>query len=172
MIMKKTLPLLLGLLLTTGLFAQKNDTIVHRTHEFGAHVGATTGIGLSYRYWPTKLGMQFTLLPIRNADITFISLGITGLYTFYDSEHVRFFGYVGNTLMVNNWRENDQYNPNTNTYTKGSYTHNTRYNAGFGPGFGFGSRVRFNLMVGYGFYDIGGEFNMLPTGEIGLYFRL
>ena len=45
------------------------------------------------------------------------------------------------------------------------------YNIGLGPGFGFGKTVRFNLMLGYGFYDIFNKFNIFPAGEIGLYFR-
>jgi hypothetical protein len=49
--------------------------------------------------------------------------------------------------------------------------HKGTYNLGIGPGFAFGGVVRFNLMVGYGFYDIFGKLNMFPTGEMGLYFR-
>jgi hypothetical protein len=173
--MKKAGLFIMGVLITIGIYAQNGDTVVvKRIHEFGIHAGTTTAVGLSYRYWPNKLGLQLTLLPVKTTDETFISAGITGLYSFYDSRLIRFFGYFGNNLTVNNYKNyNYQYNPIIGIY-ESTYTfkHNRKYNIGFGPGFGFGTRVRVNIMAGYGFYDIFGEFNIYPTGEIGLYFRI
>jgi|WetSurMetagenome_2_1015567.scaffolds.fasta_scaffold00609_15 hypothetical protein len=163
--MKRILAFFAVTMLTTGLFGQQVEVLtVKHTQEFGFHAGATTGVGLSYRYWPGKNGVQLTALPIKTNDYVFINLGLTALHTFYDSNYFRFFGYLGSSVSVNN---DDLY------YDSGSSSdRNARVNVGIGPGFAFGSRVRFNIMAGYGFYDVLGQFNIYPTGEIGLYFRL
>ena len=156
------------MLFTLGSFAQDQDILVKK-NEFGIHVGATTGIGLSYRYWPAKIGLQLTLVPIKTDNFMWISAGITGLYSFYDSKYIRFFGYLGNHLIIYN------YEVTTYDYLTGKSiertSENNTYNIGIGPGFGFGKIVRFNFMVGYGFYDISDKLNMFPSGEIGLYYR-
>jgi hypothetical protein len=173
--MKKISLFIIGTLITVGLFAQKNDsTLVIRTQEFGIHAGATTGVGLSYRYWPKKFGIQVTMLPIKTDDQTFFSVGLTGLYSFYNSRVVRFFGYLGSNLTIDNHKNYYDYNydPITGEYSYNDIEKSTKCNMGFGPGFGFGTRVRINIMAGYGFYDIFGKFNIYPTGEVGLYFRL
>lgn len=164
--MKRTLFFILAaLLLSTGAFAQYGDSEISRKHEFGFHAGATTGVGLSYRYWPGKAGIQLTALPIKTEDVTFINVGVTGLCRFYENHYFSFFGYLGSNLTTYDeyFDEYDSYETSDETY---------KLNVGFGPGFGFGSRVRFNVMAGYGFYDVTGKFNIYPTGEIGLYFRL
>jgi hypothetical protein len=164
--MKRIFTFFAAVMLTAGLFGQQVEVInVKHTQEFGFHAGATTGVGLSYRYWPGKNGVQLTALPIKTNDYVFINLGLTGLHTFYDSNYFRFFGYMGSSISVNN---DDFYYSDSNSSTD----HHARVNIGIGPGFAFGSRVRFNIMAGYGFYDVLGQFNIYPTGEIGLYFRL
>ncbi|MBN2274200.1 MAG: hypothetical protein JXK95_07695 [Bacteroidales bacterium] len=138
-------------------------------NEFGFHAGATTGLGLSYRHWFNRAGFQLTALPIRTDDITFISAGVTALYSFYDSKYVTVFGYFGNHFFIHE-EDGEEYNWNTGTYEPDHYD-DTAYSFGIGPGFAFGKTVRFNLMVGYGFYDVFEKLNMYPTGEIGLYYR-
>lgn len=173
--MKKVLLILAVTVISYSVIAQNQDKpIDNKVHEFGFHAGFTTGVGLSYRYWPGNLGVQFTALPIKSSDVTFISLGITGMYSIYNSRHTRFFLYLGNSYNVNNYiEERSYYDENTGTwqYDENHKIKKDNYNIGFGPGFGFGTRVRFNIMAGYGFYDVFGEFNMLPTVEAGLYFR-
>lgn len=141
-----------------------DNSDVKPANEFGFHAGATTAIGLSYRYWPGRAGFQLTALPIKTHDLTFVSLGITALYSFHESRRTGFFAYLGNNLNINNhyYDYNNNYSDNRNK---------TAYNIGFGPGFAFGTRVRINIMAGYGFYDIFNELLIYPTGEIGLYFR-
>ena len=84
------------MLFTLGSFAQDQDILVKK-NEFGIHVGATTGIGLSYRYWPAKIGLQLTLVPIKTDNFMWISAGITGLYSFYNSKYIRFLGILAIT---------------------------------------------------------------------------
>jgi hypothetical protein len=163
--MKRIFAFLAIALFATGLFGQQVEVItVNHPQEFGFHAGATTGIGLSYRYWPGKNGVQLTALPIKTSDEMYINVGLTALHTFHDSQYFRFFGYLGSSIVVDDYDLNDNESQNSNNHAK--------VNVGIGPGFAFGTRVRFNIMAGYGFYDVTGEFNIYPTGEIGLYFRL
>jgi len=45
-----------------------------------------------------------------------------------------------------------------------------KYNTALGVGFATKSPVSINLMIGYGAYDILGDFNLLPTAEFGIYY--
>lgn len=165
----KNVIILALLLISINIIAQE-DPEPTRVHEFGIHAGFVSGVGLSYRYWPQKLGVQITALPVKTDEVTFISVGVTGLYSFYESRRVRFFGYFGNHLLYK--RDRDYTYSYGYQYEYYEYKKKTEYNLGFGPGFGFGTRVRFNIMAGYGLYDIFGKLNIMPTAEIGLYYRL
>lgn len=140
--------------------------------EFGMHLGATTGMGLSYRHWFGKAGMQLTALPIKTDDFKLISGGLSFLYSFYESPYSHFYGYVGNHFWNQRHKEyNSYWDNNTGTWVDSEeYQEEMAHNVGFGPAFAFGKKVRFNIMAGYGFYDVFGKFNMYPTGEIGLYY--
>ncbi|MGD2035610.1 MAG: hypothetical protein PVF73_11170 [Bacteroidales bacterium] len=122
-----------------------------KKHQVGANAGFTTGLGISYRYWPDKPGIQFTVIPAKYEDNTFISLGLTGLYTLAEKKYFKPFLFLGNHYVITS---EDQ-----------------EYNIGFGPGFSVGSDVRFNFMLGYGFYDVLYTFNMFPTMEAGVYYK-
>jgi hypothetical protein len=122
-----------------------------KDQQIGAHAGFTTGMGISYRYWPGKLGIQTTFIPIKTDTVKLFSIGLTGLLSLSEKTLFRTFLYLGNHLVIRNGHQ--------------------EYNIGFGPGFSVGSMVRFNFMIGYGFYDITDTFNMLPTGEIGVYYK-
>jgi hypothetical protein len=67
----------------SGIQAQENQEKRHDIHHVGLTAGWTTGVGLSYRYWPGKLGVQAALLPVYNSNdnegYNFLSLGLTGL---------------------------------------------------------------------------------------------
>lgn len=152
--MKNIIYLLALLFLTTSVLAQEKPSDFEiKANEFGIHAGFTTGLGLSYRHWFNNNGVQLTFLPIFTDDLTFISGGVTLLHSFKENKYFRFYGYIGNHYIYNTESDNEQ-----------------QYNLGIGPGFAFGNTVRFNLMVGYGLYDVFNRLNMLPTGEIGLYF--
>ncbi len=134
--------------------ANDNDSsLLNRDNEFGIHIGATTGMGLSYRYWMDKTGVQATLFPIKTDDYIFISAGLTLMRSFYHNKYIRVYGYLGSHAIIENTDTEPQ------------------YNIGLGPGFSFGKIVAFNIMFGLGTYDITDRFNILPSGEIGLYFK-
>jgi hypothetical protein len=167
--MKKKLVIFIIVIIALKVSAQESPVTDSKKNEFGIHAGAVTGLGLSYRHWFDKAGIQITALPVKTDYETFISAGLTGLYAFHNSKYMMVFGYLGNHLFIGE-ESKDVYNP-YNRINETVYEDRLYYNIGFGPGFAFGKTVRFNLMVGYGFYDIFEKFNMYPTGEIGLYFR-
>jgi hypothetical protein len=161
-----SLAFFLSLAIVSG---QDYPTLETRNNEFGFHSGFVTGLGLSYRHWFNRAGFQLTALPIKTENLTFVSAGVTALYSFYESRYTMVFGYFGNHFFVHE-EDGEHFNWNTGTYEPDHYDE-TSYSFGLGPGFAFGKTVRFNLMVGYGFYDVFEKFNMFPTGEIGLYYR-
>jgi hypothetical protein len=170
--MKKLLIFIAGLMFFISVSAQETDIKPIKKNEIGINAGATTGLGLSYRRWFGKAGFQLTALPIKTEKVTMISAGITALYSFYDARYVRVYGFLGNHYFVDKEKNTHQ------DWINGSFidTENTTYdhasyNIGIGPGFAFGRVVRFNFMVGYGFYDVLDSFEMYPTGEIGIYYN-
>ena len=141
-------------------------------HQLGLNAGICTGIGLSYKYCPGKIGFQFTFMPIKSdsswADLLyvqdlaevyfsyeryqkFISIGLAATYTFKEYNKYKIFSYLGNHYLLNN---NDEY-----------------CNVGAGVGIAFERRISLNLMVGYGAFDILSGLNLYPTGEIGMFYR-
>ncbi len=150
--MKKRIILLAICFLSLSVFSQEEENVTNK-NEFGVHLGSTTGIGLSYRHWFNNSGFQLTALPILTDEYDFVSAGLTFLHSFKNSKYFRFYGYIGNHVMYNTDIAND-----------------FQYNIGIGPGFAFGKSVRFNLMVGYGLYDVTDRLNTYPSGEIGLYY--
>lgn len=167
MITKRIFLLTVSLFIALGLFGQEaeNNSVVNRSNEIGMHAGFTTGLGLSFRHWSNKIGVQVTVIPIKANDYQFISGGLTAMYSLSNKEYHRFFLYLGNHILVKN--ERDLYEFENDEVT-------TTYNLGFGPGFEVGKSVRFNIMIGYGAYNLldAPDYNLLPTIEMGLYFKL
>ena len=150
------------------IFSQDNDKPVKNfKNEFGINVGASTGVGLSYRHWFGNTGIQLTALPIKTDDYALVSGGFSLLYSFHSAKYFRFYGYFGNHYVYTKRKENYWLSdPDPAVYTE-----RRRYNMGIGPGFALGKVVRFNIQFGYGFYDILGAQNLMPTGEMGLYYN-
>lgn len=153
----KKLFLLLGLC-TLGFssYAQEGST-PNWKNEVGLHAGFTTGAGLSYRYWFSRAGVQLTALPIKSSSFTLMSVGGSFLYTFKEFEYSRFYGYVGAHYLEHK--------------TSSSDDTNERLNLGFGPALALGKQIRFNIMVGYGVFNVTGKTSMYPTGELGVYYN-
>ena len=124
-------------------------------HEVGLHAGFTTGLGLSYRYWPRRLGIQATFLPIFGNDNQFISLGLSGLLMLKDDTNVNFFTYVGNHWIFRDDRD-------------------TQWNLGLGPGLKFivSDELSIDVMAGYALYDVNDGLTSSVTAELGFYYRL
>lgn len=168
-----------------NLSAQSNKPVSIKKNEIGVHAGAVTGMGMSYRHWFGRYGFQITGIPIKTDNTEIYSASLTALYSFYENRYIRVFGYLGNHYFYdeeygNNqpWKEispnisiGDDDNSDNHYYDENSYYYKESYSVGFGPGFAFGKTVRFNVMVGYAFYDILDLFEMYPTAEFGVYYR-
>lgn len=130
-------------------------------HHIGISAGVTTGFGLSYRYWPSKLGVQLTVLPTvfkNNSSLT--SAGLTMLYILKDRDKIDLYGYFGNSIL----------------YTKVGSSSDMYYNSGIGFGLKFDifDELNFNTQFGYGaITDVGNKVS--PTfsivGGFGLYYH-
>ena len=129
-------------------------------HHIGVSAGVTTGAGLSYRYWPSKLGFQVTALPsIVNNNGSVTSLGASILYTLNDSKVIDLYSYLGNSII----------------YMKSDYYSEMIYNSGIGFGLKFEifDELNINTQLGYGGIDISGKNSTFSIiGEIGLYYNL
>ena len=155
-------------------FAQTdNNAEENSTHQFGFAAGASTGYGLSYRYFPGKFGFQVTTTPIISPDYAHLSLGFAGLYTIHQSQRTRFFSYAGYHYNYNS-DTYYEYNMNTGNYDREvTSTENTNI---FGVGIGIEltawERVGFNFMSGIGYYYHGSDDWLISLdGGIGVYYK-
>jgi hypothetical protein len=147
-------------------------------NEIGINMGATTGVGMSFRKWFDKNGVQLTVLPLKSDETTMISAGITVMHSFKCERSFRFFGYWGNHLFRYRGIKQDLYNALPPPWQDINFLYDEsedvdilHYNTGCGVGVSMGHRVGFNLQVGYGAFDVFGSFDLFPTGEMGLYYR-
>lgn len=141
-------------------------------HAIGAGAGFITGYGLSYRYMPSKFGVQLNFAPYHDNETDRYSLGITFLYTIIKNNISSLFFYEGNHYYYNSVTvyNYDPFIPNNPNPTKRRET--TNY---FNNGVGFGieliivKRISLNLMTGYAFYNNFTQVNI--TGETALYYK-
>lgn len=172
--MKKFLLSVLAVFFALQVFSQEErPSYPTYKNEFGIHAGFSTGVGLSYRHWLKKNGFQLTFIPVKSDETVFLSGGLTFLHSFHQSKYVTVFGYIGNHVYYSHDKyAYETWNDQTQSYDYETVNESeTHYNIGFGPGFAFGKTVVFNIMAGYGLYDVTGSFNMLPTVEMGVYYR-
>ena len=176
---------LLAFILVTGVIAQEREESTPPSkenfpHEIGFAAGFSTAYGLSYRYWPKKVGVQFTAFPMISDSESYISLGLTGLVELDSRDWYRFFGFVGSHLNIQEYNDEYYYNdydPNTGYYNSTTETvrvEKTKYIFGIGPGIEFtpGGRVGLNIMSGFQFqYVDSDDWGTYPTIETGVYFR-
>ena len=171
----KKLILLLSFLVSLMVFGQENN---QSKHHLGGHIGSVSGMGFSYRYWPTKLGGQLTFIPIfKNGGDYYMSSGISALYTLKESQFVDLYSYLGFHLTNNKYTYTEQYPTPITTVNK----YNT-YNTGLGIGLKFKlfkNNMDFSLQGGYGFYNIKKDtytnktsFQTYLAAGIGLYYHL
>lgn len=139
-------------------------------HQAGLNFGGVTGFGPSYRYWPGKLGLQITFLPVKVDEgwedpmrvqefyqtffpvdnfQTFVSGAVGCFYTVKQAPKYKLLTYVGSHMLFR--QDNDM------------------YNAGGGFGIAFDTRLSFSLLLGYAAYDITGNPTLFPTVEVGVH---
>lgn len=167
---------LLGLLIIIGattLSAQEKENITQPKHAVGLAAGFSTGYGLSYRYWPQKLGLQVTMAPFLSNDEYNVSLGVTGLYKLRSAKYYNFFLYYSNHFLFEKNKNYWYYDSNQGSgfTTKRDFTWVT----GGGPGFEIVAwgRLGFNGMFGLAYYDHGSsDWEVTMTVESGIFFKL
>lgn len=161
---------------STLTFAQETDqeTKTYR-HSLGIGAGFTTGYGLSYRYFPTKLGLQLNFAPYKTKETAQYSAGLTFIYPIIPGQVASLYVYQGNHYFynshiiyyMNETMKEESFEPTGfRKRIEESYFNN---GLGFGMELAFAKRMGFNLMAGYAFYDNFRQINV--TGETALYFK-
>lgn len=155
----------------------QNDSVGYK-HSLGLSAGVSTGLGFSYRYWPKKVGLQVTGIPIFSSNSIYTSAALSGLITIKDFSDIRMFGYFGNHLIYN--RSNNiilELDPNTGVFTETNVTFNDyTYNTALGVGFRFNfwEVLDFNLQTGYGAsfdFNQNTTYRTIFAAEAGLYYH-
>lgn len=121
-------------------------------HQIGLSAGFTTGHGFAYKYINGKFGFQTNILPLKYDEYRYVNLGLTGFYTIKEMKVFKSYLFLSNCLI--------------------SSSDDIEYNIGFGSGFSVGKKFVFNFMLGYGMFDINDTFNLLPTIEMGVFYKL
>ncbi len=163
--MKKSFLIIFLLLILNGnIFSNSSDvTEISLSQSFGVAAGFfSTGFGLSYRYWPEDLGVQFVVTPTKDVDNTvMLSLVLSGIKTVYETEQSRFFMFVaGNTKYTNNYND---------VMSQDNYS----FSLGAGPGLEvyLFKHVVIDTMFGVKFDFDNGSVKTGLTAETGLYFK-
>jgi hypothetical protein len=123
-------------------------------HFLGVNAGFTTGVGLSYRYWPGKSGFQISAIPIIDKHISVFSIGTTYLHELKRDNNFRFMLFASNHLT--------------------NMVYDNRLTENIGAGFGadiFYNSLGINVMIGVGAFDIFNDFKTRPTIETGMFFN-
>jgi len=135
-------------------------------HSIGVGAGFTTGYGLSYRFWPKKIGAQATFAPFKDESSFQFNIGVTLLYKLIETEKTNLFLYQGNEWYYKNYELTYYGNTGPVEKREQDYFHNS---IGIGIEFIILKRVSFNIMGGYASYE---NFSRIGfTGETGLYFK-
>lgn len=160
--------------------------LANRSHEIGLATGFTTGYGLSYRFWPKKIGFQFTTFPSITNNEKNLSVGLIGLVELNSKKWYRIFLFTGGNL---NWTENPNYDSFMSDVSPYEFIFNLNapleeiklYTAGFGPGIEFtpGSHFGISVMTGFRYYykdykdnsAIEDEWATTVTADIAIYYR-
>ncbi len=174
--MKQSGILLFCLILNSGSYGQINNLKANK-RSFGLHAGGTTGVGLSYRYWPSRFGIQVTTMPFFSlrGPAFILSSGLTGLFNFRKGKVIDFYGYLGNHVVTVISRKKEYtYYLNKPSEATVETVYKIRYNIGLGIGLRchITEKIDLDLQGGYGIFDLTKYPLESPTIEVGLYRRL
>jgi len=169
--MKKQILIIVILLFTVTLFAQKTEkqSKTLSKHAVGVAAGPTIGYGLSYQYTYSRFSVQATFFPRKTSNHEIYYTGLTFYYVLVKDKKINLFLYQGNNLFCTkveeNWKDWNR-NEERKKYFK-AYNNN-----GLGIGFEFVivEHVSLKLMSGYAYYL---NFKKLSlTGEIALLYHI
>lgn len=135
-------------------FVHSQENNLRAVHRVGFHAGTTTGVGFSYKYQPSKFGLQVVGMPIFDGEGNILtSFGLSGLYRISELRRADIIGFLGNHLFIG------------------------RTDIGYHLGIGAGIDLHLwpgvldlNVQAGYGLYYLNEQPLSLLTGEIGLHY--
>ena len=140
----------------------KHNDPRHFKQSLGVGFGQSTGYGLSYRYFPAKLGVQGNLGLYSDQDHRFVNIGATFLYSVHTTNFSNFYVYQANSY-------NHQKYPSYDTALFGMIPNTTNIGLGLGLELVVIDNFSFNLMYGYG---VQGKFQtILPQPECAFYYK-
>lgn len=140
----------------------KHDDARYFKHNLGVGFGPSTGYGLSYRYFPAKLGVQGNLGLYSDQDHRFVNIGATFLYSIHTTSFSNFYVYQANSY-------NQQKYPSYDTPLFGMIPNTTNIGLGLGIELVVFDNFSLNLMYGYG---VQGKFKtILPNPECAFYYK-
>lgn len=148
------------------------------THSLGLHAGTTTGVGFSYRFWPDRIGIQVTGIPIFNGNKeSWVSMGLSGLFLIKEHRHLNIFSYLGAHLIQDRGLKNvptgqiDMYG--SPIYGLEDITTNyLNLGLGFGANINILKELSLSIQTGYGLYNISDQIGGNMIFETGLYYHL
>ena len=130
-----------------------------KNHYIGFNAGASTGLGLAYRYQNNKHSYQFALLPIMSERNAFVNIGGRYAYNFKEVNKTRFFGYIGHSA-------------GTSFYEYDDYAIRLVTGAGFGIEQDLTKNLSLNFGAGYAYYYYNFDDSKLTlTAELGLFYK-
>lgn len=150
-------------------------------HDIGIAAGFTTGVGLAYRMWYSKVGAQLVFIPIHTNQFEFYSTGLSFMFTLHSDASNRFFLYQGNHYMskVDYHEGYTEYQYSPTVVASYSVPDRTESDKFFNNGVGFGydffenegkpSSFGFSLQTGIAAYRNFTRANF--TGEASLWYK-
>jgi hypothetical protein len=142
--------------------SNKHDDVRFFKQGLGVGFGQTTGFGLSYRYFPGKLGVQGNLGLYSDPVYRFVNVGATFLYSIHASSFSNFYIYQANSY------NHQRYTPYDEPLF-GLIPNTTNIGLGLGLELVVFDNFALNIMYGYG---VQGKFKtILPTPECALYYK-
>ena len=131
-----------------------------KKHSLGFGAGFSTGYGISYKYIPTRYGLQLNFSPYMVEDNQTYSTGLTLIYKLVQGEKINLLLYQGNHYFYRKIEKRYNSNPSiTELWTNG---------LGFGVEF-FSDFFSFSIMTGFARYSKHGGINL--TVETGVYYK-
>lgn len=184
--MKKILVISILFFFFASTYGQKEANVKTRKY-LGVNIGATTGIGISYKQWFNDFGFQITGLPFKIQDDLDYSIGFMAFYSIKKRRYVNYFGYAGANYMTDGFdfifeypmydyagikhKNKEYYNHSTYSYTY-EYNDANYFNISGGLGVELGKNPLVTAMLGYAAFDLTEDYKLFPTIELGLHFKL
>ncbi|MCX6230939.1 MAG: hypothetical protein NTZ33_05295 [Bacteroidetes bacterium] len=139
-------------------------------HNLGLNAGYTTGLGLSYEYWPKKNGIQITFLPLLSKDEKRYSFALTYLRNLTTGNKVNLILFFGNHL-TNIFETEGVAVLNYGNYNV-TEKPKTIYNIGIGPGLRGGEGMFvYQFMIGYAIKDVLHDYETALAIEFGFFYN-